>query len=210
MFKLRNFYFVVALGIALLALGMPSLRRVQANYARKPTRIVQMSLTSADGRLAKARATEGSAVKVRKDGNTIIFTPIVRDESNGVVEFVISRPSLNRGSAPEEMERVKVSRKSAKAISATSGFSIKVERIDEAREAIPQSSVHRSPNQPAVFSLASHLTTAASTVADVCCVSCPDGFTACANCSVWIGGCGSCTAGDCEDGDPWWDYGFQS
>lgn len=127
-----------------------------------------------------------------------------------MVEFVVLvlhvPPSA---SAPEEVERIKIKGKEAKPTSTRPSFSIQVERLERVTNVAAQSADYRTQHQRIDFKPASYAASPAWPQGrgylagdGVCCVSCDDGFTACANCAVSIQGCGFCTTGDCRDGNP--------
>lgn len=198
--------FACALAISLAALVVASLGHARAPLPPKSKLLVVMKITVDDGRVVQARASAGSMVKLRKDGKAFGLRPVVRDIKELVVEFVVSR-APDGGGDPEEVERVKVKGKEVRATSTSPSFSIQVERLEMVPDESPQGAGIQGGRRLPYLRPASYLAQPVRPAAyeDVCCVSCPDGLTACANCAVWIQGCGSCTAGDCQDGDPWWD-----
>lgn len=203
--------FAGALAISMAALVLASLSHARATLSPKSKLLVVMKITTDDGRVVNARASAGSLVKLRKDGKAFGLTPVVRDEEGLLVEFVVSRHP-GGGGAPEEVERVKVKGKETKATSTSPSFSLQVERLERIPDETPQSAGLGGRHRPPGFRPVSYAPQPARPLGvgpapydEVCCVSCPDGLTACANCAVIIQGCGSCTAGDCQDGDPWWD-----
>jgi hypothetical protein len=197
---------------------MASLSYVPTAHASKPKLFVTVKITTDDGRVVKARATQGSTIELRKDGNAFGFTPIVKDESKGLVEFVVTHALTQGGdvpdNVPEEIERLKVEGKSSKATSTSPAFNLQVERIERTFDDKQQGSGYAKPNPLIDFKPARFVRESAGAPiqgggydagAGICCVRCEDGFTACANCSVIIVGCGTCQAGDCKDGNPWWN-----
>jgi hypothetical protein len=175
----------------------------------KPKLKVAVKIKTDDGRTVKAVATNGSMIKLGKDGDVYGLVVAVQDEGKQLVEFTVSRIPPKEGGAPEEIEKLQVEGASAKTTNTPTSFSIEVVRVEKVSDAPAQSTGQAGQSKYADFVYA-HFTPGTRGLRPgppqgrgyqagdgVCCVSCDDGFTVCANCYVEIVGCGACITAKC-------------
>lgn len=194
-----------ALVALLSSLGLVSLLYAQAKTTSAPTKKVVLKITYPDGEWLQAGATEGSVIRVERDGKIFGFTPTVRDASNGVVELKVSRITASQGNdVSEEVGKLIVNSKSPSTTTTDPVFTIQVLRVEKAPEGVGKGTVARngtctSANRSATTQAASHMAHAAMPNdpggGGNCCITC-NGVTACANCSVSMS-CGSCCLDPC-------------
>lgn len=199
------------LAATLAAFSLISVSHGKASHPAKPKLKVAVKIKIDDGRIVKAVATNGSTIKLGKEGDVYGLALAVQDEGKKLVEFTVSRIPHKEGVAPEEIEKLQVEGASAKTTNTPTSFSIEVVRVDKVSDAPAQSPGQAGQSKYADFVYAAFTPGLRSGPPQgrgyqagdgVCCVSCDDGFTACANCYVEIEGCGACVTAKC------WNEGF--
>lgn len=185
----------------LILLHAPAYRYAHAGGIKGAKRKIDLKITYPDGKWVKARSTEGSMIRLQRDGDDFAFTPSITDADNGEIEVSVSRFDGPAAKTPgEALEKVKVKRKTAGAKTMNGSFEIEVFHIDTVSEAAgvtPRTPCLKPAGdaqvRPVAYAEASPLI---DDGVGVCCATC-EGITACANCSVWIGCGATCCVGDC-------------
>lgn len=188
-----------SLAALLLLLHAPAYRYAHAGGVKGAKRKIDLKITYPDGKWVKARSTEGSLIRLERDGDDFAFTPNITDADNGEIEVSVSRFEGPAAKTPgEALEKVKVKAKTAGAKTTNGSFTIEVFHIGTTAEAAGMTP-RTTCLKPAVAAQVRPVAYAeASPLIDdgVCCASC-EGITACANCSVWIGCGATCCVGEC-------------
>jgi hypothetical protein len=188
------------------SLGLVSLLYAQVKTTSAPTKKVVLKITYPDGEWLQAGATEGSVIRIERDGKVFGFTPTVRDAGNGIVEIKVSRITTSQGTdVAEEVGKLVVNSKSPSTTTTDPAFTIQLLRIEKAPEGVGKGTVARtgtctSGNRAATMQQASYMAhrpmpNDPGGGGGNCCVTC-NGVTACANCSVSMS-CGSCCLDPC-------------
>ena len=191
-----------ALVLLLAALAFTSTGYTEPNIGSKARTRISLKFTLNDGRLIKVGTFEGGTVKIQIRERAYTLTPSVQDADSSVVELAISHPSVQRkGGNPDQIVRLKVDNEFSEDTSINPDFAVQVLSIEKVFKHAKQGSLDRRSIGGLQFQPVSyHPPTGPRDTYDagegVCCVSC-DGVTACSNCYVWVGGCGSCWGSEC-------------
>ncbi len=173
--------------ILVASLGSASLLYSQRTHpVRKSHKKISWTITLPDGNWVKSSESEGSMLRIERDGKVWGFTPVVKYEAEGTVAVKVFRITrMNNGlEAIKEVESQKVGMESARAID-TDGFSIQVTKIEQDALETNFSTMGETDIDDGVVPVGE---------AGKCCVTC-GGWKVC-GCKVEMS-CGSCCSDAC-------------